>query len=234
MRRRLRSGLRPSCPGVGCTPSPAQPVSRPASRDSGSSSPPGRSGRRPAGRSERRTHALHYNWHRHYDPSVGRYTQPDPLGFVDGPSVYAYAMSNPHAFVDPTGLWTWIFGGGATVAGGVVGGTYNGGILVDANTGRSYWFWDYGWQGGFNMGGAVYTGFYTGSPSDLCGWASEYQLNLGLFNINFFTTRSANGSRNFGVTLGGGLSGIPAGASVGRTRTNIGELNGPGPCGCPG
>jgi RHS repeat-associated protein len=33
---------------------------------------------------------LHYNWHRHYDPSLGRYTQPDPLGFVDGPSVYAY------------------------------------------------------------------------------------------------------------------------------------------------
>lgn len=27
---------------------------------------------------------LHYNWHRHYDPSIGRYTQPDPLGFVDG------------------------------------------------------------------------------------------------------------------------------------------------------
>ena len=23
---------------------------------------------------------LHYNWHRHYDPTIGRYTQPDPLG----------------------------------------------------------------------------------------------------------------------------------------------------------
>src|SRR5439155_13798915 len=33
---------------------------------------------------------LHYNWHRHYDPSIGRYTQPDPLRFVDGPSIYAY------------------------------------------------------------------------------------------------------------------------------------------------
>ena len=36
--------------------------------------------------------ALHYNWHRHYDPSLGRYTQPDPLGFVDGPSVYALSL----------------------------------------------------------------------------------------------------------------------------------------------
>jgi RHS repeat-associated protein len=46
---------------------------------------------------------LHYNWHRSYDPSVGRYTQPDPLGFVDGPSVYAYAGGSPGQYVDPDG-----------------------------------------------------------------------------------------------------------------------------------
>jgi RHS repeat-associated protein len=27
---------------------------------------------------------LHYNWHRHSDPTVGRYLQADPLEFVDG------------------------------------------------------------------------------------------------------------------------------------------------------
>jgi RHS repeat-associated protein len=43
---------------------------------------------------------LHYNWHRHYDPSIGRYTQPDPLGFVDGPSVYAYTKNLPQSRVD--------------------------------------------------------------------------------------------------------------------------------------
>ncbi|MEQ1718034.1 MAG: RHS repeat-associated core domain-containing protein, partial [Hyphomicrobium sp.] len=46
---------------------------------------------------------LHYNWHRHYDPSLGRYTQPDPLGFVDGPSQYAYARSSPYRYVDKNG-----------------------------------------------------------------------------------------------------------------------------------
>ena len=46
---------------------------------------------------------LHYNWHRHYDPSLGRYTQPDPLGFVDGPSVYGYVKQNPMKHVDPKG-----------------------------------------------------------------------------------------------------------------------------------
>ena len=48
---------------------------------------------------------LHYNWHRHYDPTLGRYTQPDPLGFVDGPSVFAYAGGSPEQKVDPKGLW---------------------------------------------------------------------------------------------------------------------------------
>lgn len=59
---------------------------------------------------------LHYNWHRHYDPTFGRYTQPDPLGFVDGPSVYGYAVGSPAMAVDPDGrliLWptTDIYGG---------------------------------------------------------------------------------------------------------------------------
>jgi len=46
---------------------------------------------------------LHYNWHRQYDPTTGRYLQTDPLGFVDGPSVYAYASSSPLMASDPEG-----------------------------------------------------------------------------------------------------------------------------------
>src|SRR5262249_49841806 len=46
---------------------------------------------------------LYYNWHRHYDPTLGRYLQPDSLGFVDGPSLYAYARSQPTALTDPAG-----------------------------------------------------------------------------------------------------------------------------------
>jgi len=47
---------------------------------------------------------LAYNWQRHYDASTGRYTQPDPLGFIDGPSVYAYGDNSPEAYFDSTGL----------------------------------------------------------------------------------------------------------------------------------
>ena len=38
---------------------------------------------------------LNYNVIRYYEPAVGRYTQPDPLGLTAGPSVYAYVGSPP-------------------------------------------------------------------------------------------------------------------------------------------
>jgi RHS repeat-associated protein len=46
---------------------------------------------------------LHYNWHRQYDPTIGRYIQSDPLGFVDGPSGFGYAGGSPIAAIDPDG-----------------------------------------------------------------------------------------------------------------------------------
>ena len=48
---------------------------------------------------------LHQNWHRDYDPTTGRYLQADPLGLVDGPSVYGYARMSPVVWIDPWGLW---------------------------------------------------------------------------------------------------------------------------------
>jgi RHS repeat-associated protein len=50
---------------------------------------------------------LHYNWYRHYDPTIGRYTQPDPLEFVRGASLYAYANSAPSEYIDPDGRYWW-------------------------------------------------------------------------------------------------------------------------------
>ena len=46
---------------------------------------------------------LHQNWMREYDPTLGRYIQADPLGLVDGASVYGYALQNPGRYVDPRG-----------------------------------------------------------------------------------------------------------------------------------
>lgn len=46
---------------------------------------------------------FHHNWHRTYDPTTGRYLQPDPLGMPDGPAHWAYVRSAPTMYVDPTG-----------------------------------------------------------------------------------------------------------------------------------
>jgi uncharacterized protein RhaS with RHS repeats len=40
---------------------------------------------------------------RDYDPTTGRYMQADPLGLVDGASVYGYARQSPGRWVDPRG-----------------------------------------------------------------------------------------------------------------------------------
>jgi RHS repeat-associated protein len=46
---------------------------------------------------------LHQNWMRDYDPTTGRDIQADPLGLVDGASVYGYALQSPERYVDPNG-----------------------------------------------------------------------------------------------------------------------------------
>ncbi|WP_172332905.1 RHS repeat domain-containing protein, partial [Snodgrassella alvi] len=46
---------------------------------------------------------LHYNTFRYYDPDIGRFTQPDPIGLLGGLNLYQYAP-NGLTWVDPWGL----------------------------------------------------------------------------------------------------------------------------------
>lgn len=47
---------------------------------------------------------LVYYRSRYYDPQLGRFTQPDPKGFIDGLNQYAYVMNSPVNYVDPWGM----------------------------------------------------------------------------------------------------------------------------------
>lgn len=47
---------------------------------------------------------LYYNYHRYYDPALGRYISSDPVGLGGGINSYLYANSAPTIYVDNEGL----------------------------------------------------------------------------------------------------------------------------------
>ncbi|CAB1215064.1 RHS repeat-associated core domain-containing protein [Acinetobacter bouvetii] len=49
--------------------------------------------------------SLYDNGYRQYDPTIGRYLTPDPMGTVDGLNPYLYVANNPLNKVDPYGLY---------------------------------------------------------------------------------------------------------------------------------
>ena len=66
---------------------------------------------------------LHYNYHRYYDPTTGRYLTPDPIGLVGGINPFAYTFNNPVNLIDPYGLDAGIISGPAAVYGAIAAGT---------------------------------------------------------------------------------------------------------------
>jgi len=95
---------------------------------------------------------LHYNWHRYYDPVLGRYITSDPLGLYNGPNTYGYVHQNPLSYIDPDGRIA------INIGVGVLTGLFSGAVNTMANAGNEcVSLWDSfsaGFAGGF-VGGFV-------------------------------------------------------------------------------
>ena len=53
----------------------------------------------------------HYNYHRYYESTIGRYLRSDPIGFIRGFNLYGYVHNNPINFIDQFGLQEYNYGG---------------------------------------------------------------------------------------------------------------------------
>ncbi|WP_143095737.1 RHS repeat-associated core domain-containing protein, partial [Amycolatopsis arida] len=84
---------------------------------------------------------LNLTGHRYYNPTWGRFTQPDPSGQELNP--YTYSQCDPINLSDPTGTSVLacvggifsVVGGGLAVAGGIASAVSSGGLSTPASLG---------------------------------------------------------------------------------------------------
>ncbi len=82
---------------------------------------------------EPNANGLIYYRARFYDPEVGRFTQMDPAGFIDGVNTYAYVLNSPVNYIDPWGLSA---AKGNTITGGGSGYPSSGATSVGGASGH--------------------------------------------------------------------------------------------------
>ena len=143
---------------------------------------------------------------RYYIPSLGRFTQSDPIGFAGGDlNLYAYVGNNPITRLDPLGLWY--------VDVNITGGRRGRGGTAGVQIGPAGVF---GYVGaGVGNGGGVSVSLNSGDPSS--GWAMSGVISGGTRGLGGQITISY-GVEGVSASVGGGW-GFGLGWSVGAVHT---------------
>ena len=146
---------------------------------------------------------LHQNWMRDYDPTTGRYLQADPLGLVDGASVYGYARQSPGRYTDPTGEFIPILVGALIGAGLDLGVQLymNGGDLRCVNWGQvglsgALGAFSGGWGSAWKLGatGLGRTGAATQTAyRNAYRIGTEYRVHHSIFSAGGKAARASTG-----------------------------------------
>jgi len=138
---------------------------------------------------------LFYNYFRDYNPVVGGYWQSDPIGLAGGINTYLYVDGRPLVAADPLGLWSIEFGGFSGFGISVNFG-------VDAQTGRGFHIWQFG----YGLGGGLVFDKNGGLPPGLAD-------RVGCEDPGF-----VGGIAKIGAVIPGvGIDAISAAAGVGAT-----------------
>ncbi|MBZ5634890.1 MAG: DUF6531 domain-containing protein [Acidobacteriia bacterium] len=191
---------------------------------------------------------LYYYRARYYNPTLGRFISEDPIGFAGGVNVYAYALNSPVGLSDPSGLYTFQFGGTVNFNWGIIAGTGSFGYVIDG-TGTIGVYLTLGGGLGFgaDVTGGVSTALSNGqSITDLQKWFANQSVG-GAYgpgaSVDTFQGTTADGRRieGVGATVGGGVGG--GGSSTmtytwiwpfpGGTDPSTGPAGPAGPTACP-
>lgn len=170
-----------------------------------------------------------------YDPRLGVFISPDPLGQADSPNPYAYARQNPADYVDPEGEFAFLALLGIIAVGALAGGALNlvrQGIAISEGAQSSFSLSELGENAAW---GAVLAPAAVFAPEVLIPFVglgvlsgfdeiSRKHFATGLFDIgtSMLGARGILASKSFGAPLSVRVT--QAKLTLARTDLNLAEI----------